>query len=997
MRRLLCFILLAALFTVLAVIPAGYAKASSKAGTVGVLHINEIMSSNTYTVRDGDFLDEKDGLKGGSYSDWLEIYNLSGKAIDLTGYKLSDSAATWIFPKGIVPANGYLLIWASGKDKVTPDGQLHTNFKLDASGETITLANPDGSVCDSIKYISMSDDESYGAKTDGYSSYVTFSEATPGASNSEGILPVQPPVFSKEGGLYTEAFNLVLSTSDLMTHAKDAFSERESIYYTLDGSDPVPGALGTIKYIESIPVKSKIGEPNNISLISTGEDWKEPKGEVFKCWTIKAVTVSSDGEKSKIITNSYFVDTDIFKRYSLPIISIVTDKSNIFDSKKGLYTTKGVREPIHIEAYDKDGSLWFSQYAGAELFGHSTAKFPQKPLKIYASEDYDDKDTFKYNIFPGLKDSEGNKIKSFKRLLLRNSGNDWYKTMLRDGLMQNLVSHLNIGTQAYRPSVVFLNGEFWGIHDIRERYDKYYFASHFNLDKDKLAILSWGISENETIDILEGSTQDKDAYLNDIIAYLKANSIEEKSVYENIKAKMDVNNFIEYQLSQIYFANPDWPGNNVVAWKYKTVDGKYHPEAPAGQDGRWRWALKDTDLGFGFVSKVSHNTLVFATTQMPEDTWENGLKYGRNYSWAVFLLKTLLRNSEFRNEFINRFADNLNTSFDTVRVNQKIDEMKADIEKAMPEHIDRWQGITDWNSNVENLKAFANKRPDYMRKFILKKFTGNGVTGTSKVSLNTDSNRGYIKINSIDIKTSTPGVKNPGSWTGTYFKGVPVTLSAVPENGYKFSHWEGKGIPTADKTSDTIVFDPTGDTDIKAFFDLSLNDINGHWAESRIIDLMNNGIIKAFPDSTFKPEDNIDRASAATVITKIIGLQTVDYNKEFDDKIPDWAQDSIMALFKAGIINGYEDNTFRAKSPISRQELAVMIVKALGYMNPEAKTTSFKDNDKIGSWSAAYVAKAFELQLIEGYRDKSFRPGSMITKAEFAAIIFKVMDMKTKR
>jgi hypothetical protein len=1032
-RRLLCILLSIALIITSTAFPKGYAKASSKGSKDSILHINEIMASNTSDLRDGDLLDEDNGLEGGDYSDWVEIYNSSGQVIDLTGYKISDSEVTWTFPKGIVPAKGYLIIWTSGKDKVTADGQLHTNFKLDTSGETITLANSGETVCDSVKYSSISNNESYGAKIDGHSLYVLFSKATPGKSNSEGVLLIKSPVFSKKGGLYTEAFDLVISTSGSGNDAKNALSTSEAVYYTIDGSDPVPGAIGTIKYTESIPIKNKAGDPNVLSLISTSNRWKAPIGEVFKGWIIRAVTANAEGVKSKIVTNSYFVDLDINKRYDLPIISIVTDKSNFFDITKGIYTSNDTQTtetsesspvPIHVEVYDKDGSSWFSQNAGAKLHGQSSLRYPQKTLRIYASEDYDEKDAFKYNIFPELRDEAGNNIKSFKRLLLRNSGNDWSGTMFRDELMQSLVSHLNVSTQAYMPSVMFLNGEFWGIHNIRERFDKYYFASHYNLDKDKLAILSWKLKATETIEIDEGTTKDKDDYVNDITSYLKVNSIKDKSVYEYIKTKMDVDNFIDYQLSQIYFANSDWPGNNVISWKYKTDDGKYHPEAPTGQDGRWRWAIKDTEFGFGLIRDASHDTLSYATTELtamptpavPSATpatgvqptgvqptgmpqggdVQKGVRSGRNFDWAVFLLKTLLQNSEFRSKFINRFADNINTSFDTARVNQKIDEMKAEIEKAIPEHIERWQGITDWDSNVEQMKTFAKDRPDNMRKFIVDKFAGSGVTGTSKVSLNFDSGKGYIKINSIDIKTSTPGVTNPDWWTGTYFKGVPVTLKAMPEKGYKFDHWEGNGIADFNRTQEAITLDPTEDMNITAVFDIGIKDIKGHWAESYIKDLMEKGMMKGYTDITFNPEENIDRASAAVVITKMLGLETGKYNKKFADKIPEWAKDSIMAGCKAGILNGYEDNTFRAEKTITRQELAVMIVKAVGYKGLQVKRTSFKDNDKIGKWSVAYVAKALELQLVKGYEDKSFRPDTMITRAEFAAIIVKVVDLYEK-
>lgn len=725
---------------------------------------------------------------------------------------------------------------------------------------------------------------------------------------------VDPPVFSKKGGLYEESFDLVLNTSDSINVTEDAQNADETIYYTLDGTDPVPGAEGTIKYTQSIPINSRVGDKNVISLISTSDKWKAPKGEVFKGWTIKAVTVNSEGAKSKIVTNSYFVDPNIYKRYNLPIISIVTDKSNLFDSAKGIYLPNGTQTagisdsspvPIHIEAYGEDGSLWFSQNAGAKIHGQSSSKLPQKTLRIYASDDYDEKDALEYDIFPQLKDAEGSEIKSFKRILLRNSGNDWTGTMLRDGLMQSLVSHLNISTQAYRPSVVFLNGEFWGIHNIRERFDKHYFASHYNLNKDKLAMLSWKLSSKETIEIDEGTEEDKDAYLNDIIVYLKTNSITDKSVYENIKTKMDVDNFIDYQLSQIYFGNTDWPGNNVMVWKYKTKDGKYHPEALKGQDGRWRWVLKDTDLGFGFLWDASHDTLNYAIEPAdPSTDTGKGIRKGRNFDWAVFLLKTLLQNSEFRNQFINRFADNINTTFDTQRVNQEIDEMKAGLEKAMPEHIDRWQGITNWDSNVEKVRTFAKDRPANMRKFIVDKFKAYGVNGTSNISLNSDSSKGYIRINSIYIKASTPGVINQDSWTGIYFKGVPISIKAIPEKGYKFDHWDGDYIAGIDKTSDTITFDPYQDLNITAVF--TAEKVSG--TPEPVVTPTDARDKPTYGD--LNADNSIDSIDFALVRSYLLGksLLKEDALKKIDlngDSFIDFSDFSLMKQYLLGIINSF--------------------------------------------------------------------------------------------
>ncbi|HEY9061211.1 MAG TPA: CotH kinase family protein [Pseudobacteroides sp.] len=787
------------------------------------LFINEVMASNTATIRDGDADDAKYGAQGGAYSDWIEIYNKSSEPIDLTNYTISDDGASWSFPQGVVPANGYLIVWASDKNKVAKDGQLHTNFKISSTGETITLKKPDGTVVDLVTTLSVSDDQSYQRKADGVAEMVVSAKATPKSANVfvEPVAVIEEPAFSQNGGFYTGAFNLSLTTTE--TNSK--------IYYTKNGSDPVPGAEGTFEYTTSINIKSRAGEANVLSMIqniSGDKDtpWIAPVGEVFKCTTIKATVVKSDGKKSKVITHSYFVDPNIKTRYSLPVISLVTDKANLFDNSKGIYVNGNFlnegqewERPIHMEFFEKDGTLGFSHDSGVRIHGGWSRKYPQKTFRMYA-EGYGDTDSFKYDIFPGLtKEANGKKLNSFKTILLRNAGNDWSSAMMRDEIMHKIVSHLDVETMAYRPSVVFLNGEYWGIYNIRERYDKHYLASHFNLDKDKVAILDYVSGSVEKLDVQEGTPDDATAFMTDITNYLKSNSITQKATYEQIKTKMDVSNFIDYNISEIFFGNTDWPNNNVSMWRYKTDDGKYHPEAPIGQDGRWRWFVKDMDFGLGLYNKsVTHNTLNYATVEFSEG--------GRsNYPWSVFLLKTLLQNTEFRNEFINRFADHINTTFDPVRVNQIVDEAKSAIEAAMPEHSNRWNIIkmtatrpTDatWTKNVEAIKEYASSRPANVRQHIISKFGTNGVTGTVSIKLNSTAQQGYVRINSLDIKSDTPGVTNPEAWTGTYFKGVPVTIKAVAQGGYKFDHWEG--VTGLDASSEIITITPSENCNLTAVF-----------------------------------------------------------------------------------------------------------------------------------------------------------------------------------
>lgn len=901
MKKIISFLLSVALAASFG-LPCGQAEAASLEEPR--IYINELMASNKNTIRDGDLEDPKHGSLGGSYSDWIELYNASDDPIDLTGYSISDDGATWVFPKGNIPPRGYLVIWASDKNKVTGDGQLHANFKLSTDGEKIVLKSPDGYVIDSVTYGRLDDDESYGRSIDGGEEFLIFSKATPNASNNNSQAIVLEPVFSRQAGFYTEEFDLELRVSQ----------EDTKIYYTLDGSDPKPGDPRTFEYSGKIRIKNRAGDPNVLSMINTGDYyWDPPLGEVFKGTTVKAVAVRTDGKVSRTVTCSYFVDPDMMTRYSIPVISIVTDEANLFDKNTGIYLNSNKsgadwERPAHIEFFESDGTLGFSHYCGIRFHGGGSKGFGQKSLRIYADRGYDYKEKISYNIFPGLKDKvTGKSITDFKRLILRNSGNDWSHSMFRDGLMHGLVSHLNLDTQAYRPSVVFINGEYWGIHNIRERYDNIYFASHYNLNKDRVALLE--VTYYGAITVNEGTEEDAKAFTNEIINFLKSNDITKKENYEYIKTKMDVDNFIDYHVANIYFANGDWPQNNVSMWKYKTEDGLYHPEAPYGQDGRWRWILKDTDFGFAGPmmgsSGITHNTLSHASENAQNE-------------WAVFLFKKLLENTEFRNAFINRMADYLNTCFEPQLVIDAIDEMKDAIASSIPEHNARWRAISDWDGEVELMRTFAKERPDHVIGHMINKFESFGITDTYSIKLETDTSKGFIRINSIDLKSSTRGVKNPEEWTGKYFKGVPLTIKAVPEDGYVFECWEG-----IDEASDTLVLTPTQDISLRAIFKKAGN------AECKI-----SGYVK--PDLT----------STAAGINSNFKVEVLDLNiSELTD----------------------EDGYFEMSVPQNDTEYIFRISK-INYLSREIKTVIVSEDMALSSKESPLIIWAGDIE-IDGHSD----------------------------
>ncbi|MCK5077525.1 MAG: CotH kinase family protein, partial [Calditrichia bacterium] len=266
--------------------------------------------------------------------------------------------------------------------------------------------------------------------------------------------------------------------------------------------------------------------------------------------------------------------------------------------------------------------------------------------------------------------------------------------------------------------------------------------------------------------------------------------------YEIVKTLMEVDNFISYQVAQIYFDNTDWPGNNIKYWR---------PKIP---EGRWRWIIYDTDFGFGIWNESNYlnNTLAFALEENGPD-WPNP-------PWSTFLLRKLLENEEFKFAFINRFADYMNTIFKADMVNDRIDEMQQAVEPEMSAHFSRWGGsVSDWNNNVNVLRTFANNRVTYLRLHIMNQF---GISGLSLVNINVNSiEYGDVQLNSI-VPENYP-------WNGYYFNQVPVTVEAIPKIGYRFSGWTGT--VTSDDPIIEVIIDQN--IDLTAHFEIDpANDLN---------------------------------------------------------------------------------------------------------------------------------------------------------------------------
>ncbi len=823
--------------------PAGVAAASSgtsraeynTGADLPQVVINEVLASNGSGIADED----------GDTVPWIELYNAGTETVRLAWFGLTDDPDRpwqWVFPDVTIAPGEFLLVYASGKNRTRTDGPLHANFRVSQEGDELMLTDMQGREIDRMPPTPMPTDISYGRYPDGSGHWEFFDEPTPGSPNrSSGFEELlDPPEFSQQGGFYQQDLELELTTT----------SAGAEIRYTLDGSEP---DRSSPRYEGPIRLEDRTSQPNNLSMIETappdgvleiGFFPEMPEGQVFKGTVVRARAFRAGSRPSQTVTHSFFVDDRGGDRYHLPVVSLVTDSLHLFDYETGIYVPGIVHEyrnrldeldfevnesfydlpghlignygqrgrewerPASFELFDERGDRVHAQDIGIRVHGGGSRALTQKSLRLYARNEYGD-NRFYYPIFPELP------YRDYNRLILRNSGQDFFvrSTMFRDMFMQELVSGLNFDTQASRPSVVFINGEYWGIQNIRERYDEDYLARTYGVDPGRVQML------NDSAEVDVGSNEHYLAML----GYIAQHGVAGEEHYERVTTMMDVDNYLDYLVTQMFIRNVDWPGNNIEYWR---LDTGYDPDARAGHDGRWRWLMIDTDAAFGLLNpwRVESFDMMNHMTNDKHDEWPNP-------AWSTWLIRQMLKNETFRNAFIARSADYMNTIFHPAHVIPLIDRYEENFEPVIEEHIRRWGQIESkerWHYNVERLREFAEMRPKYAREHIMKHF---GLSGMVQVTVDVSAtHKGRVAVNNLlideDIEGPSARLESPWPWKGRYFRDVPLQVVARPYDGYRFSHWESQGVGPAalisggigESSTDTVVVDPPGDFSLKAVY-----------------------------------------------------------------------------------------------------------------------------------------------------------------------------------
>ncbi|MBN2534790.1 MAG: CotH kinase family protein [Spirochaetales bacterium] len=590
---------------------------------------------------------------------------------------------------------------------------FHANFKI-SPGETLYFSSPAGDVVDEKSIQKLPADVSLGAADD--SGWFIFETPTPGKANHSKAYPkvTDPVTFIPNGGFFNSPVFVELIHSD-----------NTSIHYTLDGSLPDRNS----------PVYT---EPVFID-----------ETTVIRCIAYK------EGEKSwKAQTNTYFIG----EKTTLPVVSLAADPFSLFDPVSGMYMAgPGAGEdipyfganfwvereiPVYIEFFEPDDRTeGFSHDAGLQIFGNWSRSNPKKSLAVFFRNEYGPGE-IEYALFP---DYPG--ARKFDSFILRNNGGNYQGAMIEDALQCSLVADRGVDYQKYRPCVVFINGRYWGIHNIREKLNAGYLYTNYGLDKTEVDLIKgWG-------EVQAGSRQDYDT----MMGYIRNNNLGEEKHYRRICEQIDIDNYMNYYLSEIYFGNTDWPANNNKWWRSASLDNK------------WRWIIYDTDGGFGSWGQGSDLNMLTLATE------ENGPEWP-NPPWSTLMLRKMLENRTFRTQFINRAATLLNTNFRPDVVIGKIGTMVDVIRPEIPRDFIRWNSpVSNWEERIAMMKTWAQERPEKIRRHFIEYFH---LDGTATLTL--DTNRGDILVDTMPVREFP--------FTGIYFMGLPITLQAVSENG-KFKQW----------------------------------------------------------------------------------------------------------------------------------------------------------------------------------------------------------------
>lgn len=603
------------------------------------LYINEVMATTTQPV------------KGSTSYDWVELYNPTDRAIDLSGMGLSNKSThprAWQFPQGAsIPARGYLVVFLSGYEFETADkyGYYHASFKLSGDGgDTLTLCQADGTLIDRVTLPAQYGDVSYG-RVEGRDGFWYLDAATPGEANSPlgYSARTQKVSFSQTGGVYDAGETITLELSS---------QPGASIYYTLDCSDPTTSCA---LYTGPITVSSN---------------------------TVVRATAYAGGElPSYTNTQTYLFGLS----HTVRVVSVVSDPDNLYSRESGIlygsgdsgnYWHKDWEREAHVEVYLTDGTQQLSQGCGFKVHGSKSRELDQKSFKVIARSCYDDSNRFQAPLFDDLPYTE------YQSVVLRAGGQDGVRARMRDTLGAYLAGEAGLLHQDSEVCVLYLNGEYYGQYELRERINTSYLAQHLGLDdKSGLSLVKDGTT-------LAGSN----STYNELLSWLKEHPDATDEDIAYVETQVDLDNYIDFSALLVYTGNQD-----IGLRRYRDENG----------DGRWRWIVFDFD--FAFFNDV--NSM---------ERWMDPKGAGWYGKADNALFAYCIRNEGFRDRFLTRLGALMSEEWTTDKVLAWIDNQHDLLLPEMQQMFERWSFNTvfKWENYVSSLREFVETRREKLLGYV---------------------------------------------------------------------------------------------------------------------------------------------------------------------------------------------------------------------------------------------------------------------------------------
>ena len=679
------------------------------------LVVNELMQSNVDEIMDdlNEFPDS-----------WVEVYNLGPETANLVNYKIGitpNPNEAWELPAYAIPAGGYAIIYCDKESQ-----GMHTNFRLDSGKDSQVYLFMGGSIIDQVEGLPKqpAPNIAYGRQTDGSDTWGYQLITTPGYGNSGLICDhdhiLGNPVFSEPGSVQTGSRSIQLELG-----VPEGSPEGTVIHFTTDGREPTRSDR---KY--STPIYITSTSIIRAKLFCDG--WLSPRSTV----------------------QSYI----LFPReLTLPVISIATDDAYMNDGEIGIFPNNDTsnrnlhhnwRRPTNIEYFEGKGMpSAINQLGEIRVGGGTTRENSRKTLVVYANKRFGDK-RFSYEFFPDQKPG----MTEFKSILLRNAGNDFNSLFMRDAVVQrNMGINTDLDWQAWSPVIVYINGEYYSMLNIRERDNEDNVYSNHDRIEDIDLIENWD-------NLKEGDFE----YLNRFMTFYHQSG----HTLAEYEQWMDCEEFINLMILNLYHNNVDFPGNNIVMWRPKT------------DNGRWRWIAKDVDYSLGLYN-MSYTFKIFRWFYDPkyDSTWY----WGANDPEYTLLFRQLMEDSDFRNLFIERSAIYMGDFLNEAGIHKVWDPMYEKIKYEYPYHRQKISRYPDYEKEMKHANEWLAHRTDEFYDQISSFYKTGDPTPLEINSRQQDNPLASLSFNDVSLSESR--------FDGKFYPDHTIRLEAKTKDDMELIGW----------------------------------------------------------------------------------------------------------------------------------------------------------------------------------------------------------------